>query len=119
VKKEELEYNESKTVKVMTGCGHAYITFDFNEKGNIDRISFQRNSKMLCDPELIEGLSRTVTFQSKREIQQMLIDLNRGENSKCRGYNAVVKGAEKRGKMFAYSCSDALAKALLKVQGKI
>ena len=111
--------SSSKTACAKVGCGNIYITFDFNDKGNVDRIAFQRNSKMLCDPEILDGLSRTVTFQSRREVKQFLIDLSRDERSRCRGYNASVVGAIKQKKLFGYSCSDAMAKALLKVLGKL
>lgn len=107
----DLKSNPSKTYKIVTGCGNVYITLDYKD-GKIDRIRFQRNSKLKCPITMLDALGRQTTYEIRRDVEQAIEDLRGGEDHRCDTYSIVVKSALKQGKLAAYSCQDAVAKVL-------
>ena len=111
---EQDKYLKSKTYAVYVGCGKIYITVDYDED-KIVRICINRNSKDLkCPMTAIESLNRSATYKAKRDPKQLLKDEIGSERHCCDTYDIAVKSRIKGGEMAAYSCSDAIARVLLK-----
>ena len=109
----------SKTYKVYVGCGHIYITIDHKD-GAIYRIRINRNSKDLkCPFTAFETINRNATFKVRRDPKQLVKDELGSERHACEEFTASVKGRIKRGNLAAYSCSDAIARVLLREGVKI
>lgn len=108
---EDLRPYTSKTYAVRTGCGNLYITvMNMDDKPN--RIFIHRDSKVECDLIYLDSLQRQSTFQTQRDMKQLIKDLRGNENHYCKQFNASLKGMIKHGKLAAYSCPDAVAKVL-------
>lgn len=105
---------ESKTFKVLTGCGNVYITADF--KDNIlHKIRMQRTSKLHCSPTVLNSLFRSVTFETRRDIKQAIKDHKGSQEDVCEKFNIVIKSQMRGGGLVAYSCTDAIARVLEKI----
>jgi len=114
---EHLDFDtwQSKTYRVYTGCGNIYITI-CREDGQIVKTIIHRKSNCRCDLTFFDSLNRQTTFMTNRELEQTITDLLGNDLPKeghyCHNYNITVKGKMKQGLMGAYSCSDAIARAL-------
>lgn len=109
----------SKTYKVYVGCGHVYVTVDFKE-GALYRVRINRNSKDLkCPFTAIETINRNATYKARRDPRQLVKDEIGSERHACDAFTVAVKARIKRGELAAYSCSDAVARCLLREGVKI
>lgn len=105
---------KSKTYMVYVGCGKVYVTIDYDDE-KIARICINRNSKDLkCPFTAIDSLNRSSTYRAKRDPKQLLKDEIGSERHCCDTYDIAVKSRMKGGKLAAFSCSDAVARVLLK-----
>jgi hypothetical protein len=77
-------------------------------------ILIHRKSKAACDMTFFDALQRQSTFQTRRDIHQLIRDLKGSEGDKhyCHKFGVHIKGMMKEGKLAAYSCSDAIARVL-------
>ena len=115
--KDDFEFWNSRTYKVLTGCGSLFVTI-LNEEGAIIRVIAHRKSCFECDITFLDALNRQTTFATNRELEQAIYDLKGNDTPKeghyCRKFHAGVKGIIKRGGLGAYSCADAVARCLEK-----
>jgi len=110
---------DSATYSVYCGCGHIYITI-LSKEGTIIKVIAHRKSKFRCDITFFDALNRQTSFQTGRELEQVIDDL-RGVSADfgkeahfCQNYNITVKAKLKQGLLAGLSCADAVAKALEK-----
>ena len=108
----DFESWSSKTVKVITGCGNLYITIDYKEDGTVHKVKLQRNSKFACPITVRESLGKQATFQARRDIKQMIKDLKGDKDNSCDKYDITIKNETEKGRLTAFSCSDAVARVL-------
>jgi hypothetical protein len=105
---------KSKTYCVYVGCGKIYVTVDRDDE-NFQRICINRNSKDLkCPLTAIDSLNRSATFKAKREPRQVVKDELGSERHCCDTFDIAVKSRMKAKKLAAYSCSDAIARVLMR-----
>ena len=119
----DLESFPSLTFAFQVGCGKLFITVIHHE-GQIIKVITHRKSVFLCDLTFFDALNRQTSFVTNRELEQAIEDLKGFEgvphaSHYCQNYNVTVKSALKNGRLGAYSCSDAVARALEKAIDEI
>jgi hypothetical protein len=119
-KLKDLEAYPSATYQVKVGCGHLHVTVVYYE-GKVYNVFIHRKSKapqVKCDIIWFDGLQRQTTFQTRREMIQVIKDLRGNDDPVqghyCQQFNIYLKGLIKKGKLAAYSCQDAVARVLYK-----
>jgi hypothetical protein len=104
------------------GCGVIFITIAY-ENGQIIRVISHRKSTFDCDLTFFDALNRQTSFQTNRELEQTILDLQGNDMPKeghfCRKYGVSVKNARKKGKIGGYSCADAVSQVLRKAIDEI
>ena len=111
----ELEYFPSKTYRVYVGCGNIFITV-CQVEGQIVRVILHRKSACICDISFFDALNRLCSFATNHDLEVVLEDLRGNDLPKdghyCQQYSIAVKGKMKQGLLGAYSCADAVVKAI-------
>lgn len=110
--REAFAFRPSKTFCVQVGCGTLRLIVDYKEDGIIHKIRFPRLKDFDCSQTMIEGLCKTCTYQSRRDMKQTIKDLKGREDKACKRFNIACKSAMKKGKLGAYSCADGIARVL-------
>lgn len=102
-----------KNYKIKVGCGNLYISVIYNED-KPHNVLIHRKSKCACDMTFFDALQKQSTFQTRRDISQLIKDLKGSlqEKNYCQKFNASLKEAIKEGNLAAFSCSDAVARVL-------
>jgi hypothetical protein len=108
---EDFKPYPSKTYAVKTGCGNMYVTVMFVED-KPNRIFIHRSSNLQCDLIYLDSLQRQSTFQTQRDMKQLIKDLRGNEGHCCKTFNISLKNMIKNGKLAAFSCPDAIARVL-------
>ena len=114
---EDFDFFNSRTYPINTGCGKLFITV-CSLNGQIVKVIAHRKSVFHCDLTFFDALNRQTSFMTNRELEQTIEDLKGNDSPKeghyCTKYNVTVKTKIKAGEMGAYSCADAMARAIEK-----
>jgi hypothetical protein len=102
----------SKTTKILVGCGWIYITCDYSEDMTLHKVYMQRTNKLHCSPSVLTPLFKSCTYTSRRDIKQAIKDYEGSEVDACEKFNIAIKSKMKQGELCAYSCSDAISRVL-------
>ena len=114
---ENFEFWDSATYRVLTGCGHLYVTVCSME-GSIIKVIAHRKTSFMCDITFFDLMNRATTFMTNRDPEQAVEDYRGNYHQKeghyCEKCHVGVKGSIKRGELAAYSCADAVSRVLEK-----
>lgn len=114
-KGEDFDSIPSKTYRVYVGCGNIFITV-CRVEGQVVKVILHRKSACICDISFFDALNRLCSFATNHDLEMVLDDLRGNDLPKdghfCQQYGIAVKSKMKQGFLGAYSCADAVVKAV-------